>query len=411
MSKSISSADRLEESMDSPETTYWARFGNFIFEENELSKASKSSKSSKAIYDSLVSALKQDSRVITVDSGFPNHQLVYKRRFYPMLTEEDAEDLLSGSSSFDGVRFSTAITFKVSVPRKNQPEIRGAKAEAETYLVAWDGWTVLVMWEPKDSYVRPSPANGQIVADILTTACQLAGKDLYIQACSPKCTHLFAHTDFKVHKFLRDDFDFQFTSEANSGIHLMMSIPKDNELLLARAVHDRIKRPAANFAQLKNVARRIIQIESSARSMSFELIAHDYENLSRSQDSLLLRLTYIFGDLSARLRGKSRAKHANILITSLWLSMANMDTLQQLFKSLERRYNDSFTDQHVRELFSSDLKSEETRVGELDPYFAQATAEHKSQRLDNRIIFGATLGGALAGAVITAIASGISALP
>lgn len=300
--------------------------------------------------------------------------------------------------------------FKIHVPVKNQPRIRGEVAESDTYFVAWDGCTVVVMWKTDPADVVLSIAGGQVVEDILRSACNRAGQSLYVQACSPACKHLFAHNQLRVDFWSMDKFDVRFEVSMPKDVRLAVNGPFNGALQLVEAVHDAIKIPAAEFTELKNTARRILDIEESARSMSFDLIAHDYETLNRSQEGLIRRVGYFFGDVWRAMSGKGRGKRANLLIASLWLSMANMETLQQLFRDVERRYQDSISEWAVPELFAGDLKSEESEVAFLDPHFARAAIEHKTQRMDNRVIVWATIGGAGMGAAITTVVAGLSAL-
>ena len=74
-------------------------------------------------------------------------------------------------------------------------------------------------------------------------------------------------------------------------------------------------------------------------------------------------------------------------------------------------FKDSASDPLIIELFSKDLKSEEVAIASVDPHFARAAIAHKTQRMDNRVIVWATLGGAGMGAIITAVVTGITALP
>lgn len=393
----------IAEHSGSADKYYLTRFGSFIL------RRGRGLKSHEELYDALVLALGEDSRVTSIESESANHEWTVDETFYPRVPKDQDHLLLNGAFHFHSVRFSDALTFKINVPVKNQPLIHGEKAESSSYLVAWDGCTVVVMWETESKNSVPSMAGGQIVEDVLSSACKRAGQELYVQACSPSCKHLFAHTDFRVDLWMQDEFDTQFDANTPTDIRLSVRGQFADELLLVEIVHDEIKVPAAEFAELKNTARRILEIEESARSMSFELIAHDYETLDRSKDAFFSRLGYFFSNAWMTVRGKGRVKKANLLIASLWLSMANMETLQQAFRDTERQYQDSIFRWAVPELFTQDLKSEEAEVASLDPHFARAAIEHKTQRMDNRIVVWATIGGAGIGAVITAAVAVFSA--
>ncbi|KRE77528.1 hypothetical protein [Arthrobacter sp. Soil763] len=384
---------------------YVARFGSFIL------RLGPEDTSPEDVHAALVSALGADNRVTVVDKGSANHEWTSQSTFYPSTPKTQPDELLSGASHFHTMRFSDAIMFEVHVPGKNQPVIHGEVPEIDSYFVAWDGCTAVVMWEPESRDGLTSPATGQVAVEILRRACVTSGQSLYVQACSPACQHLFAHREFKVDFWSGEDFDTGFSVEDVRDISLTVKGPFEGGLDVVEAVHDEIKMPAAEFAELKNTARRILDIESSARSMSFELIGHDYETLKRSQEGLYRRLRYFLGDAWMAVRGKGRVRRANLLIASLWLAMANMETLQQVFRDIDRGYQESISRWAVPELFATDLKSEEAEVASLDPHFARAAIEHKTKRMDNRVVVWATIAGAGMGAAVTAVVGGLSAAP
>lgn len=385
-----------------PDGRYLARFGSFILSQGP------GEMSDEDLHAALVSALRADNRVTVVQPGVADHEWTVTDTLYPSVARPETDALLSGASHFHSVRFSDAIMFEVHVPAKNQPVIHGFVPEIDHYFVAWDGYTAVVMWETDAPDELPSPAAGQVVVDILRDACVRAGQSLYVQACSRACKHLFAHRDFKVDFFKSTEgFDTAFKVVGPKAIQLTIRGDLEDRLALVEAVHDEIKMPAAEFAELKNTARRILDLEQSARTMSLELISHDYETLSRSKEGLFRRIGHFFGDLWATVCGKSRVRAERLLIASLWLAMANMETLQQSFRDVTRRFEDSISSYAVPELFATDLKSEEAEVATLDPHFARAAIAHKATRMDNRLVVWATVGGAAVGAAITAAAGGL----
>lgn len=402
MSSETPAVEDIEERdfLENPDKRYYVRFGSFILD------TTHSEEDTRAVHAALVEGLRADSRVKSVDPGVANHEWTIEDTWYPTSRTLERGALLSGSDHFHSARFSDAIMFEVYVPAKNQPTIHGEAAEVDSYEVAWDGCTAVVMWPREESDKYAPAAAGQVVVDILRKASSHAGHGLYVQACSPACQHLFAHKEIRVNFWKMEQPVASFQPEGTREIDLYMG-GDFSPLGIVEFVHDTIKEPAAEFAQAKNLARRILDLENEMQSMTIALINHDYATLQRSQDGFFRRIGHRFGGAWKAFRGKGRAKEENVLISSLWLAMASLSTLQRTYRETERDYLESASEWADPELFSGDLKSDESRVGSIDPEFPRAAIEHKSTRLDNRGVVWATAGGAVAGAVITAAAGGL----
>jgi len=361
------------------------------------------------LHASIVSQLQKDIRVTRVDAGSANHEWTMSDTMFPSSPRLGPDELLDGSDHFHSVRYSDSIMFDVHVPAKNQPKIHGETAAAEDYLAAWDGYTLLIMWRAESDALFAPAAAGQVAIDILRVATRGAGQELYVQACSPECTHLFVHKDMKVSVWTSGEFETAFTEQGVAPVEVrIQGVPIG--LSLVEALHDEIKMPAAEFAEVKNTARRILDLEHAAREMAFKLIRHDYTSLKRSQESIRKRLGYAVADTWNSFRGRGRGKDAKIQIASLWLAMASIETLQQSFREADRHFLAAVSEYAIPELFETDIKGDEQSVGSIDPQFARAAVEHKSTRMDNRIIVLATMGGAIAGALIAAAVGGFFGL-
>ncbi|MEX5260521.1 hypothetical protein [Kocuria sp. CPCC 205263] len=378
----------------------FARFGNFIL------KLPHGSLSSDEVHAALMEALRADSRVKALANNTPEHSWTENDRWYPAWSNAEWDQLVSGSDSFYSKRFFSPIAFEVFVPLKNQPKIHGENPMVDTYDVAWDGCTAVVTWHRGDAEEDAPPAVGQVVVDILREVCKNAGYALYVQACSVACEHLFVHKEIRVNRWDAKDYSEQFHPEGSREIDLNV-YGRYGRLQLVLLVHNLLASPSADFARLKNIARRTLDLDYGSQITMHELIAHDYETLRRSQEGILKRLGFLITGSWGAIKGNGRRKRANFLIASLWLAMSNLEALQRLFREAERRYNDSVRHSADPELFIGDLKSDEARVGEINPFFARAAVEHKATRLDNTIVVWATAGGAITGAAITAAAGGL----
>jgi hypothetical protein len=231
----------------------------------------------------IVKALEADSEVATVDvePPEPTNDFLDETSIFPAVTDLDQKSttsLLSGGDQQRSVQFETPIPFVVSVPRKNQPTVKpDDEVAAQRYFVLWDGWIVIVAWSQRDRLVPE--AGGQIVSDILSRAVQKAGATLYVQACSPACKHLFNHTTLLVE---------QVESAGEPGPRLAPA-PQWNTAILqtersvespvkaALAVYAELGTAVERFAQMKNLGRRILDLEDLARSQLLALMRIQYQ--------------------------------------------------------------------------------------------------------------------------------------
>ncbi|WP_284300482.1 hypothetical protein [Homoserinibacter gongjuensis] len=70
----------------------------------------------------------------------------------------------------------------------------------------------------------------------------------------------------------------------------------DDEVPLAAALHRQLEPAAGEFAQVKNIARRVLDMEDAAQHMTAELLALDYLAVSRGNLPLRRRIGAKFHD-------------------------------------------------------------------------------------------------------------------
>jgi hypothetical protein len=193
------------------------------------------------------------------------------------------------------------------------------------------------------------------------------------------------------------DLDVVFAAAGSDPVDVKVVL--DGKMPLAPAVHHELLLPATEFSQVKNVARRILDLESAARAMTTELIALDYSALSKKQARRWTRFRRWLHDLRHH-RGENGARRAKYLIACLWLAMASIEVLQQRFAEVRRRYEDVSSKWAVPELFETDLKADEAEVESIDAQFARAAIEYKSTRIDSRVVVIATIIAGIAGGLL-----------
>jgi hypothetical protein len=78
---------------------------------------------------------------------------------------------------------SEPVAFTIRVPVKNQPTNFGlGDPPTDTYGVAWDGISVIVVWDQADD--EPPMNAGQVAANVLSDVLESFGYELYVQGCS-----------------------------------------------------------------------------------------------------------------------------------------------------------------------------------------------------------------------------------
>lgn len=395
-------ADTAEDALEiqAPTQLWWARFGTFIFDDHTPDDLAD-------LRPKLAEQLKKDLRVTRAMpiSGRTFWDSI--DTFYPPIVNDD-DDLLSGADHVHAAQFGNPIVFTVHVPAKNQPEVNGHSATVEDYQVAWDGWTAVVAWRRVPSEVVPPIAAGQVIVDVLRDALAALDSSLMVQACIPGCHHLFAHTDMKVSVQKAEGHRIEWgPSNSTMSVDVRIQSEHVDDYGLAYQLQSEIAIAAETFALMKNLARRILNLEQSARSKTAMLLRYEYAALERADVGFWKRIGHGFQDAWLSLMGRGRGRPAKRLIAELWLQMAAIESLQVAFRDARRNHADSIDSPALQALFEADLKADEAGVDEIDASFARAAIESKSARLDTRVVVAATLAAAVVGSAIGAAIGGV----
>ena len=367
---------------------YHARVGTFVITADPNADM-------KALHPKIADAIRSDSRVLSIATPQLNEHWMTRELIYPA-SQSNPDELLRGSDVLFGIRYPQPYALEISVPAKNQPRIHGEIAAADHYFAAWDGWTAVVLWSKGPSSYVPASA-GQVLTEILRDAAATLGLGLYVQACSPACDLQFAHRSMAIHAVVGSQAAATFEVSGSNAIGVEVVL--DGVIPMSCILHREVSSPAADFSQVKNVARRILNIEAAARKMTSELIALDYVALSVRQESRWTRVRTALHN-AVHHRGENGPKRAQYLIACLWLAMASIELLQHRFADMRRNYGDSVSEWAVPELFDGDLKSDESSVEMVDAQFARAAVEYKSTRIDTRLVVIATTIAGLAGGLL-----------
>ncbi|MER7542042.1 hypothetical protein ABTW95_03445 [Spirillospora sp. NPDC127506] len=315
--------------------------------------------------------------------------------------KSSSQTLLTGADGFDALNIPNPILFKVRVPEKNQPKHHGADdVPSDTYWAAWDGIVLVVLWD-QNTEIEPL-SGGHIVARILEDAVEALGDSLYEQACSPACKNIFLHTSmllsYDVDELMEEDI--LVTKQANEGV-VEVTLPNfvaESEFETVDWLHSNLDGIGRHFGQVKNYARRLMDIESAIDKEVVHLLQHYYSH-ARLMD-LPMRKSY-------RLRWKGRRwrRHARYVLAGIWLSLANIEAMKRQWGDAYRDYQGYMDDCGVNLIFAGDVHDDVEVVSALDMEYAASAIRQVSTTLDNRLNAIAAGGGAIAGGVAGALST------
>jgi len=343
--------------------------------------------------------LGRDNRVLSTDEPRIEPEWDHVVRFFPMDTVDSTEILL-GLDVAMHVRMARSMSFRIRVPKKNQPGFRGLDdIPTDEYCVTWNGGTLIVFWEQPLS--KPVPAaGGHVVEDILRSAAKAAGGGIYVQACSVGCDFMFFHTTIRL---IQNDgtSDWEFKPAVGDG-----------RVVLAEGTHTTVRSasmtdsffqavsPSADaFAEMRNTGARIQLLENRARSELGELLvatAQREHMATHGPVSILIR--------PWKTRGYGRKARETLAL--LWIAVANLEMLNRAWHEEKFRFTDSISKLIGLDLiFEVEINPEAEAVATLDLGTIQAAVAHLSGGLDTRTIVVATLVGAIAGGLAGALIS------
>ncbi|MGW4151971.1 hypothetical protein ACWEDF_02280 [Micromonospora chersina] len=346
-------------------------------------------------------ALEADSRVAEVISTNFEAERMGTYRVYRHATPNEPTPL--SGDILRALKLSDPIAFKVHVPRKNQKPFRGhLDIPSDDYWVAWDGITMVAAWPHKKGTPFPR-SGGHIAIDILRDAVTAAGFELYGQPCSPNCTNGFAHTTLVV-GLCDDEPGTENVYERNgSFVDVHLHAPEDTGAWVQSLTKD-IGYESQLFAQYKNQARRIRDIEKTARDMAEEVLSINIQQIHLSRYPLGRRVANW---------GVSRERRRRVmeLIALLWLAFAQIEATRRDWSEMRRRLEDAAARYGTGCLFETDRLDDDGAIESLDLSFIKAAVEQSAARQDSQTMASATALGALAatfGAIAGAIATALA---
>ncbi|MFD6203690.1 hypothetical protein ACWCQF_10810 [Streptomyces rubiginosohelvolus] len=346
--------------------------------------------------ESIRESLESDPRVIWAElERDQNPDFISIGRYYPDSSRTSPEGLITGSDAFRVLRFDQPIVFKVVVPIKNQPQHHNADdIPTDTYWVAWNGVTALVMWRHYDSITPRS--GGHVVFGILEDAVAKRGHALHIQACSPGCKNIFLHTNLILTP-KSECSRTQFIKRKANDVYLMFAEWESEKDSLIDLFYD-MGGLYRNFALQQNTGRRIIALEAEAYSQLLHLVSHYAEHAKISATSLPTRLL-------ARWKSRGWRSEVRHLSAQVWLCVSSIELLRRAWADEKKTFDDYVDEAGLEEIFFIDYGDDVAKLETIDLSRLESLCSQVEARLDNTALSWAATGGAVAGAVTGSLAS------
>ncbi|WP_434967265.1 hypothetical protein [Janibacter indicus] len=332
--------------------------------------------------------LKLDARVVQVkiEESMPGG--MSEKDFFPDEARSSEEGVFTGVDVFTVVTSNRFLTFEVRVPIKNQPVHSDLdSAPSDTYWVAWNGLTAVVMWEQGEPY-RPL-SGGQVVVSILREAVEGIGASLYVQNCNPGCDFQFLHETLRVVTD-PDAYLLDLRIDPLDQEHVAIALPlRRSSLLDVECLGVMVNGGIESFAEFKNLGRRIIDLENQIRGNLGHILGH------LNASNLIAAEGWKLSSIAPRWKGRGWRREVRHLISRTWLGISNVDILRRSWDEqcawLETNEQDAML------LLARDFRSDMSSVRALDLTPVAETVTQVSNGLDNRTVVTATAFGALAG--------------
>jgi hypothetical protein len=346
----------------------------------------------------LVEALLKDARVTKaiappLDKAWSPQFTVYA----PLGKSTDLSGVLEATRHAHVQRFSAPLAFEVHVPAKNQPKVfDDDDIPTEDYLVLWDGAMLLVLWQqPVDDLLGSS--GGHVVEHILEDATERIDAGILVQACSPECDYVFMHTAIRV---VPEKGAADWSSSLDDQFVLNVAIPEpdpdDAPMDVALSVWYRTHSAVEAFAGMKNVGRQVLELEQLVRFDLDRLNRLHHERASASQQNVIQRTKALWTYRSWR-------RTSRLYLARLWLGLGNLERLKRRWTDKHLSFRRTADEAGMMDLFLIDSQEEMALVEELRLDLVEAAVQHASERLNSTAVAAATVGGAVAGALVAAV--------
>lgn len=382
---SVTKVDAAESNEAGPQRALAIRFGTFMLAPREEVEI-------KELVERVGENLNADYRVKQAEvPELDAHGDEFLRRFPVSQTDEplmeDKRNVLELVNPF---------TFRVSVPIKNQRTFHaGDEVPTDLYECCWDGQSITVAW-PIDAASGIPRSGGHVVEEVLRDLADKTDCDLIVQACSPGCTYLFAHTTLRVTATDNSEAAVQRADDDRFVVNL--EYPHKNDWLpseLSSEIFYEIRRVLRTFSHLKNDGLHLLELEGEARGDLDNLIGVQHHQLSEHRAA---------SALAHPIRHLKHRRSIKADVSRLWLAISRMQILQRTWSYTLTSFESRAEDFGLLPLFDNE-RSDEPLIRDLNLDLIRSALEDSSRRMDSSSLVAATVAAGVTGAGIGAVAA------
>ncbi|WP_137233627.1 hypothetical protein [Streptomyces sp. BPSDS2] len=345
--------------------------------------------------DELRDALQNDPRVQWVKRPNLNTDFCAHAAVYPDSHGSSDDEVMRGSDALRAANFDSPFIFKVVVPIKNQPQHHHADdIPTDTYWVAWDGVSLLVLWSHQSELIPLS--GGQVILQILQEVTESIGMGVYNQSCSPSCTNVFMHANLVIQQVDREDV-FLLKAVERLVVNVYVSEVYDSEDLLL-TLYYRFHQAIFHFSRQKNLGRRIIDLEAAAWTRASHLLSHYAAHVDASATPAKKRI-------KMRWQNRGWRREVRSLSAQTWVCMTGIEVMLRRWRGAQNDFLGEAAEQDSMPVFLVDYQDEVKVIEHIDLSRLENISGQVESRLDNRLVSLATAGGAISGGITGALVS------
>jgi hypothetical protein len=342
------------------------------------------------IVERVADALKADSRVVQVDAPPQEDSWCTSEVLYPSpIPTEEGVGVDTWNYHLHSFRFGAPMRFTVAVPPKNQPRMTEGDELPTSYEVWWDGVVILTSWRlPASEPIGLS--GGHVIEEILSDALEREGFGLYVQGCSANCTAGYAHTTLRLLPSEGKHDEVQYVE--SMFVNEVTALVPGPLAAMPETLYLDLRIPAGQFTVVKNLGRRILDLEATARRSLDGLLSLGTD---RTELPLLSRRD--------RARQRWRLRHwraqSRRRVAELWRALSLIERLRRQWAGERFEFDDTTSSRGLRRLFARDHAGEVARIESLDLGLMRAAVEEAASQMDRRALVRVTGAGAIAGGV------------
>lgn len=209
---------------------------------------------------------------------------------------------------------------------------------------------------------------------------------------------MFTHRVMRVQQFPGDDGYVEFEEQGFPVVDVHLHCENDPDEVIAR-LGSSVFHVGLNFSQYKNVGRRVLDMEDTARGLAAELLEIDYDRLAAKSKHLPGRFWDSVRAIPAKLAGKGERQRESEIIAELWIAMSSIEAARRDWVQRRLGFLGAADSRGRLALYDTDRKDDDVVIQSLNLDFIRSAVEQKSRTIDNKSIALATIAGALAAAL------------